>query len=124
VRVTYPALTREQVIERLKQAQVNLERKLRVSRIILDGSYAEGRYTAGSDIDVIVIYEGEERPDAYKIVMEEVGLPRLEPKTYTADQFNALIFQSPTFAETLQKKAIVISQPTREMRWSREAKTG
>jgi len=114
VRVTYPALTREQVIERLKQAQVNLERKLRVSRSILYGSYAEGSYTAGSDIDVIVIYEGEERPDAYKIVMEEVGLPRLEPKTYTADQFNALIFQSPTFAETLQKKAIVISQPTRE----------
>lgn len=109
MRVTYPALTREQVIERLKQAQVNLERKLRVSRIILYGSYAEGRYTAGSDIDVIVVYEGKERPDAYKIVMDEVGLPRLEPKIYTVEHFNALMFQSPRFAETLQKKGIVIS---------------
>jgi hypothetical protein len=109
VRVTYPALTREQVIERLKQAQINLEKKLHVSRIILYGSYAEGRYTAGSDIDVVVVYEGKERHDAYKIVMEEVGLPRLEPKTYTVDQFNALMLRSPRFAETLQKEGIVIS---------------
>jgi len=109
VRVTYPAHTREQVIERLKQAQVTLERKLRVSKIILYGSYAEGRHTAGSDIDVVVVYEGKERPDAYKIVDEEVRLPRLEPKIYTMEHFNALMFQNPRFAETLQKRGIVIS---------------
>jgi predicted nucleotidyltransferase len=109
VRVTYPALTREQVIRRLKHARVNLEKRLPVSRIILYGSYAEGRYTASSDIDVIVVYEGKERPDAYKIVMDEARLPRLEPKIYTVDQFNALTLQSPRFAAILQKEGIVIS---------------
>jgi predicted nucleotidyltransferase len=109
VRVTYPALTREQVIDRLKRAQFDLSRRLPVSKIILYGSYAEGRYTAGSDIDIIVVYEGNERQDAYKIVMDQVPLPRLEPKVYTVDQFNALMFQSSKFAETLRMKGIVIS---------------
>lgn len=108
VKVTYPALTRDKVIERLKQGQVNLERRLRISKMILYGSYAVGRHTAGSDIDVVVVYEGKERPDAYKVVMEAVGLPRLEPKIYTVDQFNALMSQSPKFAETLHEEGILI----------------
>ena len=31
------------------------------------------RYTAASDIDVIVIYDGLEREDAFKIVMDDLS---------------------------------------------------
>jgi len=114
VRVTYPVLDREQVIERLRQACIGLRGRLPISKMILYGSYAVGRYTAGSDVDVIVVYEGSPRDDAFKLVVDEVGLPRLEPRVYTEEQFNALIAASPRFAEILEKEGIVLFEAHRK----------
>jgi len=108
VRVTYPSLTRDKVIKMLSEARPNLNRKLRVSRMVLYGSYAQGRHTAGSDIDLIVVYRGAERREAYKVVVEEINLPRLEPKVYTEEQFSLMIAGNPKFAETIQKEGIAI----------------
>ena len=109
VRVTYPTLTRNQVIERLRQGRASLKKRLPISKMVLYGSYAQDRHTAGSDIDVVIVYEGKERGDAYKLVVEEMNLPRLEPKIFTEEQFNTVIAQSPKFAETLRKDGAVIS---------------
>ncbi|MBS7622725.1 nucleotidyltransferase domain-containing protein [Candidatus Bathyarchaeota archaeon] len=109
VRVTYPALSRRQVVERLRQAYRRLKIKLPVSKMILYGSYATGRYTAGSDIDLLVVYEGERREDAYKLVSSEIALPRLEPKVYTQREFNILISRSRKFAVTLNSEGVEIS---------------
>jgi len=109
VRVTYPSLGRSQVVERLRQAHIRLKEKLPVSKMILYGSYAKGRHTAGSDIDIVVVYDGPPRGDAYKLVMEEIKLPRVEPKVYSKDQFDALVASSPKFAEALEKEGILIS---------------
>ena len=57
-----------------------MEGKLPISRMILFGSYARGRYTAGSN--AVVVYGGSESYDAYKVVMNEVRVPRLEPRVY------------------------------------------
>jgi predicted nucleotidyltransferase len=108
VSVTYPSLDRADVVERLRKACVRLVGKLPISRMILFGSYAQDRYTAGSDIDLLVVYRGGERDDPYKLVVNEVGLPRLEPMVYTEDQFAAVIAGSPRFAEVLAREGIVI----------------
>jgi hypothetical protein len=108
VRVTYPVLDRSEVVEKIRKAQANLQKKIPISKMILYGSYAQGRHTAGSDIDIIVVYKGKERRNAYKTVVKEIDLPRLEPKVYTEKQFNALIADSPRFAETLRREGIVI----------------
>lgn len=50
-----------------------------------------------------------EKSDVYKLVVEEIGLPRLEPKVHTEDQFNLVMTQSPKFAETIQKEGIIIT---------------
>jgi predicted nucleotidyltransferase len=42
----------------LRKGYASLERKLLVSRLVLFGSYAKERYTAGSDIDIMVVYRG------------------------------------------------------------------
>jgi len=76
--------------------------------MILFGSYARNRYTAGSDIDVLLVYRGKERNDAYKVIMNEIRLPNLEPRVYTEEQFTAMISASPTFAETLAREGLVI----------------
>jgi len=125
VKVVYPALSRNQVTEKLKEASVSLRRRLPGSKMILYGSYAQGHYAAGSDIDVIVVYRGELRENAYKVVMDEIELPRLEPKVYSEEQFNKLIADSPRFAETLDKEGVMIPEDTREGKgWSKEAEVG
>jgi hypothetical protein len=109
VRVTYPTLSRKQVIEKLRQARIHLEKKLPISKMVLYGSYAIDRYTAGSDIDLLVVYKGKRREDVYKLVMAEVDLPRLEPRVYTEEEFNASMARSRKFAETLKQEGVVIS---------------
>ncbi len=114
--MTYPALTRRQIVERLRQARIRLKAKLPVSEMILYGSYAQDRYTAGSDIDIIVVYEGHPREGAYRLVMDEVGLPRLEPKVYTKEQFDVLVAKSLRFTEVLRKEGIRIGVAGRGFR--------
>ncbi|MGA8856055.1 MAG: nucleotidyltransferase domain-containing protein [Candidatus Bathyarchaeia archaeon] len=123
VKVTYPSLTKMEVVETLRRALANLEKKLPLSIVILFGSFARDRYTAGSDIDLLVVYKGQERVDAFKVVMDEVRLPRLEPRIYTEEQFNGLLAGSPKFAEVLTEEGITIFTDG-ERRWLREAKTG
>jgi predicted nucleotidyltransferase len=108
VLVTYPSLSRADIVKRLKAACIRLEGKLPISRMILFGSYAVGRYTAGSDIDVVVVYKGVKRDDAYKALMDEAGLPKLEPRVYTEEQFATMLAASPRFAEVLAREGIVI----------------
>jgi len=108
VRVPYPSLSKSQVEEKLRQAHVRLKEKLHVSKMILYGSYAKGRHTAGSDIDIVIVYEGPPREDAYKLVVEEIGLPRVEPKVYSNEQFDTLVTNSPRFAEALEREGVVI----------------
>jgi len=77
--------------------------------MILFGSYAKNRYTAASDIDILIIYRGQERDDAFKVVMDQLRLPRLEPRIYTEEQFSELLMSSPKFAEVLAKEGIIIT---------------
>lgn len=123
VSVTYPSLGRADVVERLREACVRLEGKLPISRMILFGSYAQDRYTAGSDIDLLVVYRGGERDDAYKVVVDEVGLPRLEPRVYTEEQFAGVMAASPRFAEVLAREGIVIVGEAGRA-WLKGARTG
>lgn len=108
ISVTYPSLSSADVVRRLKEACVRLEGKLPISRMILYGSYAQDRYTAGSDIDVVVVYRGGERDDAYKVVMNETALPKLEPRIYTEKQFDEVLASSPRFAGMLAREGIMI----------------
>ena len=123
VKVTYPPFNRTEVVEKLRRASVVLEKKLPLELVILFGSFARDRFTAASDVDLLVVYKGQERGDAYKIVMDEVRLPRLEPRIYTQEQFEHLRAESPKFAEVLSKEGITVFRAGRE-RWSREARTG
>ena len=83
VRVFYPRLDRTQLIEVLREGVDRLKTSLPLRRVVLFGSYAAGRHTVASDIDLLVIYSGEPRPDAYALTKRILGIPRLEPHLYT-----------------------------------------
>ena len=87
VRVFYPALDRAGLIATLRERLGLLKRKLPLVKVILFGSYATGTYTVGSDVDLIVVYRGEPRPDAYALVKRALAIPRLEPHLYSEAEY-------------------------------------
>lgn len=67
---------------------------------MLFGSYATGRYTVGSDVDLLVVYRGEPRPDAYALVKRTLNIPGLEPHLYTEVECETLASTVARMVET------------------------
>lgn len=90
VRIFYPAFDRGELLRILRERIARLGAKLPLVRVVLFGSYARERYTVRSDVDLLVIYRGEPRPDAYALTKRELGVPRLEPHLYTEAEYEAV----------------------------------
>ncbi len=86
VRVFYPRFDTQWVMDTLKQKVKELKDLLPISEVVLFGSYARGNYTVRSDVDLLVLYKGKSRKDAYSIVWKVLDIPRLEPHIYTEDE--------------------------------------
>nr|BAL55458.1 hypothetical conserved protein [uncultured Acetothermia bacterium] len=87
MKVSYPKLSQAEVITQLRAKLPALAEQLPLVRVVLFGSYAQGNYTVGSDIDILVVYTGPQRPDAYALVKRTLGLPKLEPHLYTQAEY-------------------------------------
>jgi uncharacterized protein len=87
VKVFYPPWTREALLVRLREGVVALREVLPLIRVVLFGSYARGRQTVTSDIDVLVVYAGAVRGDAYVLVRRVLDLRRLEPHVYAEEEY-------------------------------------
>jgi hypothetical protein len=90
VRIFYPRFNKDEVLKLLCERLGKLEAELPLSRVVLFGSYAKGRYNVGSDIDLLIVYRGEEREDAYATTKRLLDLPLLEPHLYTEEQHKKL----------------------------------
>lgn len=90
MRIFWPKAGREDVLHRLRQRIPVLCRELPLVRVVLFGSYAAGNYTVGSDIDVLVVYRGGRREEAYAIVRRTLDLVGLEPHVYSEAEYAAM----------------------------------
>ncbi|MGB9857350.1 MAG: nucleotidyltransferase domain-containing protein [Dictyoglomaceae bacterium] len=90
MKIFYPKFSKEEVIKIISERIKELEDSLPIVLVILFGSYAKGNYTVGSDVDLLVVYKGEVRNDAYAIVKKTVDIPRLEPHLYTEDEYKKM----------------------------------
>lgn len=89
-KIFWPKLSREEVLRLLAERLPELQQKLPLLKVVLFGSYAKGNCTSGSDVDVLVVYRGSLRPDAYEIVWETLRIPRLKPHVYSEEEYRAL----------------------------------
>jgi len=89
-KIFWPKLGREELLRLLAERLPELEQKLPLVLVILFGSYSKGNYTAGSDVDLLVVYRGNPRPDAYEIVWKTLRIPNLEPHVYAEEEYRAL----------------------------------
>ena len=87
VKVFYAPWTREALLVRLCEGVIALREVLPLMRVVLFGSYARGRQTVASDIDVLVVYAGAVRSDAYGLVRRVLDLRRLEPHVYAEEEY-------------------------------------
>lgn len=87
VKIFYPVHSREELVARLREKMPALREVLPITRVVLFGSYASNRYTAASDIDLLVVYAGELQPNAYARVRRTLGIRRLEPHVYAESEY-------------------------------------
>jgi predicted nucleotidyltransferase len=83
VKVFWPRFSREEVVARLRAKLPALAEALPLIKVVLFGSYARGNFTVASDIDLLVIYQGEENPAAFALCKNMLDLPGLEPHLFS-----------------------------------------
>lgn len=64
-----------------------LQENLPLKRVVLFGSYARGRHTVASDIDLLVVYAGPSREDAFALVKRTLDVRGLEPHAYSEQEY-------------------------------------
>jgi predicted nucleotidyltransferase len=89
VRVFYPKFDRKTIVEILKQRVGILKKKLPTSMVVLFGSYAKDRYTASSDIDLLIVYHGDVK-DPYSVAKRTLGIHGVEPHPYSEEEYRAM----------------------------------
>jgi hypothetical protein len=90
VRVSYPAYSRAELIDLLRKRMAGLAVQLPLERAVLFGSWACERATAYSDIDLLVVYTGPAREDAYALGWRGLRLRGVEPHVYSAAEAERL----------------------------------
>ena len=96
VRIFYPGFSREELIQTLRQKLADLQKQLPCLLVVLFGSYARGNYTVASDVNLLVVYQGEENNQAYATVKQVFRIPRLEPHVYAENDY-------PMMKDTIQR---------------------
>jgi len=90
VRVFYPKFNRQELICKLKERLRALQEVLPLSLVVLFGSYARGNYTVASDVDLLIVYKGKERPDAFASAKKALDISLLEPHVYSESEYEKL----------------------------------
>lgn len=84
--ISWPTRTRDDIVASIREALPALRDELPVTRVVLFGSHATGRATVASDVDLLVVYEGPPRADAFATVKKAIPVRGLEPHVYTVDE--------------------------------------
>ena len=87
--VSWPTWDRNDLVASIRNALPALRDALPVRRVVLFGSHATGRATVASDVDLLVVYEGPPREDAFATVKKTIPVRGLEPHVYTTKEAEA-----------------------------------
>lgn len=90
VKIFYPKFSKEELIKVIAERLARLNKRLPLKLVALFGSYARGNYTVASDVDLLVVYHGERREDAYALVKETFAVPCLEPHVYSEREYEEM----------------------------------
>ena len=87
-RISYPDRTREDVLASLRRQVEELADRFPVEKAVLFGSYATDDFTVASDVDLLVVYRGKPRSDAYSEIRRGVDVRGLEPHPVPESEYD------------------------------------
>jgi len=90
VKIFYPEFSREEIVAALRRMVIALDKRLPLKLALLFGSYAAGTFTVCSDVDVLIVYEGEENKKAYALAKNILDVPHIEPHVYSESQYRKM----------------------------------
>jgi len=108
VKIFYPRYSRDEVVRILREKAEVLSKIKNTKKVVLFGSYAEGRYTAASDIDVLIIYEDEDWRDVYDTAWDIFNTPEIEIHLMSLDRYSILKREGDPFIKYIEEKGIVV----------------
>ena len=88
MRIWSPRTTKDELVAHLRVRE--LARLLPVRRAVLFGSWASGRATARSEVDVLMVYADPPRADSCALVWRTLQTPGLEPRVYAESEAVAI----------------------------------
>ena len=106
VRIYYPKYSKEELIALLKERIDKLSRTLPIELAILFGSYASGRYTVASDIDLLVVVKDGDKDELYHRIYDELNIRNLQLHLYTLEEYSKM--RDSSFIREVEGKGIVI----------------
>ena len=107
VKVYYPKQNRDELIALLKERARALNSRLRLNRVVLFGSYAKKRQTAASDIDLLVVYEGQ-GSDAYTLCWDAFSLQQLELHLYPLSDYEEMLKSGNLLLRDAERDGVLI----------------
>jgi len=75
-KIFWSKLSREELLRLLAERLPELQQKLPLVLVILFGSYAKGNYTAGSDVDLLVVYQRKTPAGCLRDRLEDFAYPQ------------------------------------------------
>ncbi|HHW01365.1 MAG TPA: nucleotidyltransferase domain-containing protein [Thermoanaerobacterales bacterium] len=90
VQIFYPEFSKKDILNILLKNIHRLNEVLPLAKVILFGSYAKGRYSIESDVDLLIVYKGDRRSDVYSTVKKILRIPRLEPHIYSEGEYEEM----------------------------------
>ncbi|MBS7653346.1 MAG: nucleotidyltransferase domain-containing protein [Candidatus Bathyarchaeia archaeon] len=103
-RIFYPDFSQEEVIKRIREVTFSLKDELGLVRVALFGSYATGRQTVASDIDILIVHEEQicDKDKVYKKLMKSLMLPRVELHIVSKTEYDQI--KSSKWMEAIEKE--------------------
>ena len=90
VKVFSPEYDLDDIICSIHRGLEKLGSLLPLKRVVLFGSWATGRQTAASDVDLLVVYADPVRNDAHSLIRKAIDVRGLEAHVYSASEAEAL----------------------------------
>lgn len=108
VRVSFPRFSLEEVVKEIERCIPLFSERLALKKVVLFGSYAKKRYTVGSDIDLLVVFDDSNctKDEVYKTLRKNINLPRLELHILSMEEY-AMVEDS-KWIKTINEEGIKI----------------
>jgi len=108
VKVYYPKFSRDELVAMVRERLAELSKKLPIQKVVLFGSYSQGRQTAASDVDLLFVYDDPRREDAYGIIWDTIRIPQLQIHSYARSEYERLKKSGSQLPGEVEKKGIVV----------------